>query len=314
MGSPFIEIIECVAPDPNLLAWKFADNGCEIQNGAKLTVRESQNALFICEGQIADVFQSGMHTLKTENIPIFSRLKGWKYGFASPFKADIYFFSMNLFINNKWGTPAPILVRDPEFGAIRVRAFGSFDIRIDDPALFFKSYAGTYKQLTIFELQAQLRDFIAPKFGEILTLQKIPVMEIAGSMSDLSAKIEPLLSPYFAQMGLKLTQFIVASVSLPDEVLKHIDSITNMNMTKDIDRYAEFQKAKAIGEKGSALNDAVTQAAALNIISSQTQAANKSGEDIGAKLKKLKELFENDLIDEAEYKGKKAELLKEFNA
>jgi membrane protease subunit (stomatin/prohibitin family) len=239
-------------------------------------------------------------------------LKGWKYGFASPYKADIYFFNTHQFINNKWGTPAPILLRDAEFGNVRIRAFGSFDIRIEDPALFFKQYAGTYKQLTIFELQAQLRDFIAPKFGEILSAQKVPVMEIAGNITELSAKIEPLLSPYFSGIGLKLTHFIITSVTLPDEVLEHMDSITNMNMTDDIKRYGEFQKAKAIGEKGSVLNDAVLQAAALNIITAKE--TDKNGEDITEKLKKLKELFEEGLIDETEYKAKKAEFLAEFKS
>ncbi|MDR2081723.1 MAG: SPFH domain-containing protein [Campylobacteraceae bacterium] len=310
---PLIEIIECVANNPNILMWKFPNNGCEIQNGAKLTVRESQQAILINEGAIADVFQSGLYTLKTESIPIFSKLKGWKYGFASPYKADIYFFSTHQFINNKWGTPTPVLIRDAEFGNIRVRAFGSFDIRISDPALFFRQYAGTYKELTIFELQAQLRDFIAPKFGEIISAQKIPVMEIAGNITELGKKIEPLIAPYFAQMGLTLTQFVITSVTLPDEVLKHIDSLTNMNMINDMKRYGEFQKAKAIGEKGNALNDALAQAAALGIMTNQTREDNKTGENITAKLKKLKELFENDLIDENEYKAKKAELLANFN-
>ncbi|MDR2126166.1 MAG: SPFH domain-containing protein, partial [Prevotellaceae bacterium] len=195
------------------------------------------------------------------------------------------------------------------FGNVRVRAFGSFDIRISDPALFFKQYAGTYKQLTIFELQAQLRDFIAPKFGEILSVQKIPLMEIAGNITELGKKIEPLIAPYFEQLGLTLTQFVITSVTLPDEVLQHIDSLTSMNMTGDIKRYGEFQKAKAIGEKGTALNDAVTQAAALGLITGQMQKNNENGTDISAKLRKLKDLFENELIDENEYKAKKAELL-----
>ncbi|MDR3157955.1 MAG: SPFH domain-containing protein, partial [Zoogloeaceae bacterium] len=247
MEIPFVEIIESVTPDPNLLMWKFTDEACEILNGAKLTVRESQAVMFLCEGQIADIFTSGIHTLNTENIPVFTKLKGWKHGFKSPYKADIYFFNTNQFINNKWGTPAPILMQDGEFGNVRVRAFGSFDIQINDAALFFKQYAGTYKRLTIFELQAQLRDFIAPKFGEILAREKIPVMQVAGNIADLSKKIEPLIAPYFAQFGLTLTQFVITSVTLPDEVLKHIDSLANMNMVSDMKRYAEFQTAKAIG-------------------------------------------------------------------
>ena len=140
MKAPFIEIIEAPTPDPNLLMWKYADEDQEIKNGAKLTVRETQHAMFLNEGQLADVFGPGLHTLSTENIPLLSRLKGWKYGFESPFKADIYFFNTHQFINNKWGTPAPILMKDPEFGQVRIRAFGSFDFKIADVATFFRQY------------------------------------------------------------------------------------------------------------------------------------------------------------------------------
>jgi membrane protease subunit (stomatin/prohibitin family) len=313
LSSQFIEIVECISDNPNLLMWKFPDNDCALKNGAKLTVRESQQAMLICEGVIADVFQSGLHTLKTENVPILSRLNGWKYGFASPYKADIYFFNTHPFLNNKWGTPTPLLIRDPEFGNIRVRAFGSFDMRISDPARFFRQYAGTYKQLAIFELQAQIRDFIVPKFGEIISTQKIPLMEIAGNITELGKKIEPFITPYFEQLGLTLMQFFITSVTLPDEVLKHMDSLTSMNMTEDINRYEAFQKAKAIGEKGNALNDAIAQAAAFNLITTQIQTGNKNSVDISVKLKKLKNLFENNLIDENEYKAKKAEILSDFN-
>ena len=160
--SVFIEIIEATTPDPNLLMWKYADADKEIKNGAQLTVRESQAVLFLNEGQLADVFYAGLHELSTENIPILSKLKGWKYGFQSPFKADVYFINTRNFVNNKWGTPAPVLMNDPQFGQIRVRAFGSFDFRIKDIPTFFRSYAGSYTQFTVFELQYELRDFIAP--------------------------------------------------------------------------------------------------------------------------------------------------------
>ncbi|MBF1098514.1 MAG: SPFH domain-containing protein, partial [Riemerella sp.] len=140
---PFLEIIEWVEPDPNLLMWKVPDQDKEIKNGAKLIVRESQTALFLNEGVAADVFPAGTHELSTKNIPILSKLKGWKYGFESPFKADVYYFSTKQFVNLKWGTPAPVLMRDPQFGQVRVRAFGSYNVRITDVAKFFKEYAGT---------------------------------------------------------------------------------------------------------------------------------------------------------------------------
>jgi len=292
--------------------WKFEDTDKEIKNGAQLTVRESQHAMLLNEGQLADVFAPGRHKLSTENIPILSRIKGWKYGFESPFKADVYFFNTHQFINNKWGTPAPILLSDPQFGNIRLRAFGSFDVKIADVATFFRQYASTYKQLTIFELQQQLRDFVAPKFGEVLANENLTVTDIAGNITALSKKIEPHLKPYFAQLGIELTQFIITSVSLPDEVTAHYDKMTNMNMVSDMDKFTKFNTANAIGEKGTSLNDATQNAMALGIMLNQMQQQNKTPEpetDIVTKLQKLKTLFDGGLIDEDEYKAKKAELI-----
>lgn len=311
MALPFIEIIEAITPDPNLLLWKFADEDKEIKNGAKLTVRESQAAVFLNEGQLADVFLPGLHTLNTENIPILSRLKGWKYGFKSPFKADVYFVNTRQFVNNKWGTPAPVMMRDPEFGQVRVRAFGTFDIQVKDFETFFRQYAGSYQTFTIFELQHELRDFIAPKFGEVLAQQNMPVKDVAGNISGLGKKIEPFLKPYFSQFGLELITFTITSVTLPDEVAAHYDKITNMNMVTDMDKFTKFNTAQAIGEKGTALNDATTNAMAIGMMMNQVQPqVNQSPEDITAKLQKLKTLFDNGLIDETEYKSKKEELLK----
>jgi len=312
MTLPFIEIIEATTADPNLLMWKFEDADKEIKNGAQLTVRESQHAILLNEGQLADVFAPGRHKLSTENIPILSRIKGWKYDFESPFKADVYFFNTHQFINNKWGTPAPILLSDPQFGNIRLRAFGSFDVKIADVATFFRQYAGTYKQLTIFELQQQLRDFVAPKFGEVLANENLTVTDIAGNITALSKKIEPHLKPYFAQLGIELTQFIITSVTLPEEVTAHYDKITNMNMVSDMDKFTKFNTANAIGEKGTSLNDATQNAMALGIMLNQMQQQNKTPEpetDIVTKLQKLKTLFDGGLIDEDEYKAKKAELI-----
>ena len=315
MALPFIEIIEALTPDPNLLMWKYEDSDKEIKNGARLTVRESQTAMLLNEGQLADIFAPGLHTLSTENVPLLSRLKGWKYGFESPFKADVYFFNTLQFLNSKWGTPAPILMRDPEFGQVRVRAFGSFDLRIADVSVFFKQYAGTYPQLTIFELQIQLRDFIAPKFGEVLASQNISVLDVAGNITDLSKKIEPHLKPYFLQLGVELTQFIITSVTLPDEVTAHYDKMTNMNMVKDMDAFTKFNIANAIAQQGTAVNTGVQNALGLSMMMQQIQPQTQPPqpiEDISSKLKKLKQFFDDGLIDEAEYKEKKAGLLSQL--
>jgi membrane protease subunit (stomatin/prohibitin family) len=311
MALPFIEIIEATTPDPNLLMWKYLDEDKEIKNGAKLTVRESQVALFLNEGQLADVFMPGLHSLSTENIPLISSLRGWKYGFNSPFKADIYFINTRQFVNNKWGTPAPILMNDPVFGQIRVRAFGTFDIQIKDIATFFRQYAATYKTFTIFELQYELRDFIAPKFGEVLAQENISITDVAGNISELSKKVTPFLKPYFEQFGIELITFTISSVTLPEEVLAHYDKITNMNMVTDMDKFSKFNTANAIGQKGTALNDATQNAMAMGIMMNQMQQNNQqpAQDDVSARLQKLKNLFENGLIDETEYKAKKAELI-----
>lgn len=310
-SSIFIEIIESVTPDPNLLLWKYKDEDKEIKSGAKLTVRESQVAAFLNEGKLADVFLPGMHTLKTENIPLLSRMRGWKYGFESPFKADVYFINTRQFINNKWGTQAPIMMRDPEFGQIRVRAFGSFDVRVADYEVFLKQYASTYSTFNIFELQYELRDFIAPKFGEILANENIAVKDVAGNLIGLGEKIEALIKPYFEQFGLELTTFTISNVNLPDEVAAHYDKMTNMNMVTDMDKYTRFNQAQSIGEKGTALNEATMNAAAMGILMNQMQ--QKSVEDdIAVRLKKLKALFEEGLINEEEYKAKKAGLIEKI--
>lgn len=321
MDIPFIEIIEWVTSNPNLLMWKFPDIDKEIKNGAQLNVRESQHALFINEGQIADVLGPGLHRLSTENIPILSKLKGWKYGFESPFKADVYFFSTHQFVNLRWGTPAPIMMRDLQFGQVRVRAFGSFNIRINNVAVFFKQYAGSFHQLTLSELEVQLRDFIAPIFGEVLAKANISVLDIASNITELGDRITPLLKPYFDELGLDLTKFQIVNVTLPPEVNEHYDKITNMNMVTDMERFKQFSLANAVGQQGTAANagtqNAILMAAMTHPIRTTVSptageappSPKSSTEEIQAKLRQLKALFDEELIDESDYKAKRAELL-----
>jgi Putative virion core protein (lumpy skin disease virus) len=312
MNLPFIEIIESITPDPNMLMWKFEDEDKDIKNGARLTVRESQHALLINEGVAADVFGPGLYELSTENIPILTRLKNWKHGFISPFKADVYFFNTHQFISLKWGTPAPIIMPDSKFGQVRIKAFGAYNIRISDVKTFFSQYAGTYGQLTIMELGRQLRDFIAPKFGEILASQGYSIMDVAGNISDLSDKIAPQLEPFFAELGLELTKFQITSVTLPDEVTKHYDTVTSMNMVDDIDKLQRFNTAAAIGMEGTALNQGVQQGVMVGAMINQMQQQQQTQaveDDIMAKLKKLKAMFDAGLINESEYSEKKADLL-----
>jgi membrane protease subunit (stomatin/prohibitin family) len=312
---PFVEIIESIAPDPNLLLWKFPDQDMEIKNGAKLIVRESQSALLIYEGKIADVFGPGSHTLSTKNIPFLSNLKSWKYGLESPFKVDIYFLNTHPFLNNKWGTPSPIIMRDPEFGQVRIRAFGSYDICINDPVEFFCKYAGTYPVLTIQELQHQLRDFIAPNFGEILAVEKMSILDVSRNVNNLSLKVKPLIMPYFQRIGIELIEFIVTSVTLPDEVQSHLDQLTEMNMVGDLDQFMKFNTAKATMKTGTSVAEGVASALMVGAMSNQMNLAlqdsmySKGENSVSDRLKKLKELHDSGLLDESEYKAKKSALI-----
>ena len=313
---PFLEIIEWVEQNPNILMWKVPDQDKEIKNGAKLIVRESQNAMLLSEGKIADIFGVGNHTLETKNIPIFSSLKWWKYWFESPFKADVYFFSTKQFVNLKWWTPAPVLMKDSQFGQVRVRAFGSYNVRITDPAKFFKEYAWTYPELSVFELEWQLRDFIAPKFAEILANQNISVVDVAWNLTLLSEKIRPLVEPYLINFWVEVTEFVVSSVTLPDEVTEFYDKTTSMNMIWDMNRFKEFNTAVAIWSENNQVSSSVQEWVAMWAMLWAMQAQNtfqnqnaEKTDDSMVKLQKLKNLFDNNLIDEEEYKAKKAEIL-----
>ncbi|MDO5608980.1 MAG: SPFH domain-containing protein [Capnocytophaga sp.] len=317
MNLPFIEIIEWVEQSPNLLLWKFPDADKEIKNGARLIVRESQSAAFLNEGDWGDVFRPGTHKLETKNIPILSRMKGWKYGFESPFKADVYFISTKQFVNLKWGTPAPILMPDPKFGQVRVRAFGTYNVRITGEEKFFKEYAGTYPQLTVFELECQIRDFIAPKFGEVLANANLSVTDIAGNISALNERIAPQIQPYFEPFGIEITAFTVSSVTLPDEVTAYYDKVTGMNMIHDMDKFQKFNTAIATSQPNTAVNAGMQQGMAMGMMMNQmaqnqnsTPQKTESAEgEIMAKLKQLKALFEQELISEDEYKAKRTSLL-----
>jgi len=320
---PFLEIIEWIEDNPNLMMWKVPDGDREIKNGAKLIVRESQTAMFMNEGKIADVFDSGTHVLNTQNVPLLTRLKGWKYGFESPFKADVYYFSVKQFVNLKWGTPTPIILRDPQFGQVRLRAFGSYNLRITDVARFFREYAGTYPELGIFEIEQQLRDYIAPKFGEALALSGIPLLDIAGNHAQLNARIAPLIQPYFDDFGIAITQFTVTSVTLPEEVTQYYDKVTGMNMVGgDLAKFQQFNTAIAVSQEGHPAQQGAQQGVAMGMVlkemgtvqqqpapSQPTVPPAGDDGDIKGKLQQIKELFDGGLIDEEEYRGKKSELL-----
>ena len=251
LKNEFIDIIEWLDPTNNTIVYRFERYQNEIKMGAKLTVRESQVAVFINEGQIADVFQPGMYTLSTQNMPILSTLKGWKYGFNSPFKAEVYFVNTKKFLDNKWGTPGPILLRDADYGNVRVRAFGVYEYRVEDAGKFIKDIVGTDGDFTVEKINNQLRNIIITRFTDALGEAKIPVLDMASNLNEVSEKIGQLMVEEYKEYGLNLTKFLVSNVSVPDELENIIDQRASIKALSDVDdasmrKFTQFQAAKAM--------------------------------------------------------------------
>lgn len=244
--NEFIDIIEWVDTTNDTIVWKFPRYQNEIKMNSKLTVRESQWAIFMNEGAIADVFQPGMYTLSTQNMPILTTLKGWKYGFNSPFKADVFFVSSRQFINQKWGTKNPIMLRDAEFGPIRLRAFGSFAFRVKDPAVFLKEVAATNPEFSVDSINEQLRNLAVSRGMDAIAEVKIPVLDLAANYDEVSAKITEKIKPEFTELGLELTKFLIENISLPPEVEAALDKRSSMGIVGNLGAYAQFQAANAM--------------------------------------------------------------------
>jgi membrane protease subunit (stomatin/prohibitin family) len=245
MGQ-FVDVIQWTDDSPGTMVWRFERQGNEIKHGAKLTVREGQMAVFVNEGEIADVFTPGMYELYTRNLPILSTLQAWPHGFESPFKAEVYFCSTRVFTDLKWGTKNPVIARDPEFGPVRLRAFGTYAIRIKDPAVFIREVVGTDGHFTVDEISDQLRNTIVARFGTIVAGSGIPVLDLAASYDKLGQFVLGRIAPEFANYGLELTTILVENVSLPPEVEQALDRRTSMGVVGDLARYAQFQAAEAM--------------------------------------------------------------------
>jgi membrane protease subunit (stomatin/prohibitin family) len=242
----FIDIIQWLDPTNDTIIHRFERYNNQIKYGAKLTVRESQMAVFVNEGQIADVFGPGMYTLETQNVPILSTLKGWKYGFNSPFLAEVYFINTKNFTDRKWGTKNPIMMRDAEFGMVRLRAFGNYQFRIGDPAKFIKEIAGTDGTFTTDEIEGQIRDIIITRFTDYVGEAKIPVLDLASNYNELSKGIHEHIKPELEEYGLNVTKFLIENISLPPEVEAMIDKRSSMGIIGDLNQYTKFQTANAI--------------------------------------------------------------------
>lgn len=319
LSKQFIDVIDWVE-EPGLIAERYPMRDREIQTGAQLTVRESQMAAFINEGRVADVFGPGLYTLETANLPILTSLMNWDKAFKSPFKSDVYFFSMKEQINLKWGTAQPVTIRDRELGPVRIRAFGTYSFRIDDVAPFSVKLMGTLERMTVSDLEPQLRAAIATALATGLGGGDIPFLDLAANQTAMSDKLKEAVTPVFAQWGLGVPSFFVESLSLPEEVQKHLDKASSMRLIGDLDRYAKFQSAEAIetaaAQPGGMAGLGAGAAAGLAI--GQTMAAGLSGgagshasppEDPFALVERLHKLLTIGAISQEEYDRKKDELL-----
>ena len=243
-----IDVIEWTDDTDNTLVHKYDMNGKEIMMGAQLTVRESQSAIFVDEGKLADVFGPGRYELSTRNLPVMTALRAWKFGFNSPFKSDVYFISTRQFMDRKWGTANPVMMRDKEFGMIRVRAFGSFSFRVKDPAVFMREVFGTSSLFTAEGVEGQIRSLAVSGLSDAIAQSGIAALDLAANYDELSRCALENLAPRVEAMGLTLCGGVIENISLPEEVEKTIDRRTSMGVVGDMNRYAQFQAAEAMRE------------------------------------------------------------------
>ncbi|MEO7192451.1 MAG: SPFH and helix-turn-helix domain-containing protein [Vicinamibacterales bacterium] len=250
--SQFIDIIEWTDDSRDTLSYRFPDEDKEIKRGAQLIVRESQLVQFVYLGQYGDTFGPGKHELITDNIPVLSRLKGWKYGFESPFKADVYYVVTRLFTGNKWGTANPVMVRDQDFGIVRVRAFGTYDFHIIDAPRFLREVAGTDNHFRLDEFADVMRSRLVSVFSEALATSHVPVLDVATRYSELGEALLPVINPILiGKYGIEMTSFVIENVSVPPEVEQAIDKRSSMAAVGNLNDYVKFQMAQGL-EKGGA--------------------------------------------------------------
>ena len=319
----FIDVIEWPNPGDDTLMWRFPAEDQEIQTGATLVVRESQQALFVDEGKTADLFGAGTHLLTTQTLPLLTNLKNWDKFFASPFKSDVYFFNLRQQLGRRWGTAQPVTVRDSEFGVVQLRAFGMYDYRISDPAKLFSEVTGVVAQYSREALDEPLRNVVMTRLASVFGSSGIAFLDMAANQVLLSQKMAELLAPDFARLGLTLERFSVESITLPEAIQKALDERISMGVVGDLNRYTQYQAASAIplaaqNEGGLAgigagvgVGAAIGQAMATNMNAAPApQAAGNN--DPQARLAQLKALLDQGLITAEDYEKAKAEVLKQL--
>ncbi len=339
----FIDIIQWTESGDGTLAWRFPMADMEIQHGASLTVRESQVAVFVNEGQVADVFGPGMYKLTTQTLPVLTYLKNWDKLFESPFKSDVYFFSTRQQVDQKWGTPQPITIRDKDFGAVRLRAFGNYSFRVGDAKRFHTEISGTREIYSVSDLDGQLRGLVLQNISNAIAASGVPFLDLAANQIQFAQALAAQLVPEFEKIGIQLENITVQNVSLPEELQKVLDQKIGMGMVgNDMGKFMQYQTAQAIpkfaegagngggGIAGDAMGlgagvalgqvlaqnlaqglspNAAAQAAATQ---QQPAVAVVSPNDVMTTLEKLGELKTKGILTQEEFDAKKAELLKKL--
>jgi membrane protease subunit (stomatin/prohibitin family) len=331
----FIDVIQWTESSDGTLAWRFPMRDMEIQSGAVLVVRESQMALFVNEGKAADVFGPGTHTLSTQTLPLLTNLKNWDKLFESPFKSDVYFFSTRQQIDQKWGTPQPITIRDADFGAVRLRAFGNYSYRVASPALFHTEISGTRESYTVDDVDGQLRGLVLQNISNAIAASGVAFLDLAANQLSFAQALTKQLAPEFDKIGLKLEGMTVQSLSLPEELQKIMDQKIGMGMVGgDMGKFMQYQTAQAIpkfaegGGGGGIAGDAMGLGAGValgQVLAQNLQAGlhpapaaavaaavGMKPEDVMATLEKLAELKGKGILTQDEFDAKKAELLKKL--
>ena len=332
----FIDILQWTEDSDGVLAWRYPMADMEIQYGGSLTVRESQMAVFVNEGKIADVFGPGLYKLTTQTIPVLTYLKNWDKLFESPFKSDVYFFSTRQQVDQKWGTPQPITIRDKDFGAVRLRAFGNYSFRVADPKLFHTEISGTRDTYTVADLDGQLRGLVLQNISNAIAASGIPFLDLASNQLAFAQALTTQLAPEFAKIGLKLEGMTVQNVSLPEELQKIMDQKIGMGMVgNDMGKFMQYQTAQAIPKfaegagsdgggiagsamglgAGVALGQVLAHHLQAGLQGSGAAPASATGvkaEDVMATLEKLGDLKSKGILTQEEFDAKKAELLKKL--
>jgi len=253
----FIDVIDWLDESNDTLVYRFERYNNEIKYGAKLTVRQAQAAVFVNEGEIADVLGPGIYELTTQNLPILTTLQHWDHGFNSPFKAEVYFCNLRRFTDLKWGTKNPIILRDKEFGAVRLRAFGTYEIRIEDPRKFIEEIVGTNGHFTVDEISNQLRNIIISRFTDIVASSGIPVLDLAANYDQLGEYVGEKIASEFREYGLELSRILIENISVPPMVEEALDKRTSMGMIGDLRKYLDYQTAESLTKEGSGMSEMV---------------------------------------------------------